>query len=199
MDSETFNITKVKDGFFLGDEMTATNYEVLVSFKISHIINAAGPQIRNAWENLNIKYLTLNWSESPNQHLFDPKDEIANRIVSFIDDSIKTGEGFLVHSVRGQNRACLVVLIYFIRKFRWSLRKSLEFLTSKKSDIDIPIFFSNQLSNYETRLTKSGQGPKSNGWNDVGIGQLNDIDNEEVMIRNTYLNGFISNIQIRTK
>lgn len=192
MDSETFNITKIKDGFFLGDEQTATNYEVLFSFKISHIINAAGPQIRNAWENLNIKYLTLNWNESPNQYLFDPKDEIANRIVSFIDDSQKQGEGFLVHSVRGQDRACLVVLIYFIRKFRWSLRKSLEFLTSKKSDIDIPIYFSNQLSNYETRLTKAGLGPKSNSWSEVGTGYLHDIDNEEVMIRNTYLNGVVS-------
>lgn len=191
MDSDTFNITKVKDGFFLGDEMTATNYEVLINFKISHMINAAGPQIRNAWENLNIKYLTLNWNESPTQHLFDPKDEIANRIVSFIDDSYKSGEGFLVHSVRGQNRACLVVLIYFIRKFRWSLRKSLEFLTSKKSDIDIPQFFSNQISNFETRLTKYGVGPKSNCWSDVGTGMVSDIDNEEVVIRNTYLNGSV--------
>ena len=191
MDSDTFNITKVKDGFFLGDEMTATNYEVLINFKISHMINAAGPQIRNAWENLNIKYLTLNWNESPTQHLFDPKDEIANRIVSFIDDSYKSGEGFLVHSVRGQNRACLVVLIYFIRKFRWSLRKALEFLTSKKSDIDIPSYFSNQISSFETRLAKSGVGPKSNSWHDVGTGIISDIDNEEVVIRNTYLNGVV--------
>ena len=115
MDQDVVNITKIKDGYFLGDEATATNLEVIIQFKITHMINAAGSQIVNAWENIGVKYLTLNWSESPNQNLFDPKDEIANRIVSFIDDSINKGEGFLVHSLRGQNRACLVVLIYFIK------------------------------------------------------------------------------------
>lgn len=192
MDSEIVNITKIKDGFFLGDEATAANLDVIFQFKITHMINAAGPQILNAWENIGTKYLTLNWYESSTQNLFDPKDEIANRIVSFIDDSFKNGEGFLVHSVRSQNRACLVVLIYFIRKFRWSLKKALDFLRSKKSDIDIPSYFLNQLSNFEIRLTKIGEGPKSTNWNDLGTGLLTDIDNEELLIRNTYLNGNIS-------
>ncbi len=192
MESEMVNITKIKDGYFLGDEATAANLDVIFQFKITHMINAAGPQILNAWENIGTKYLTLNWFESANQNLFDPKDEIANRIVGFIDDSFKNGEGFLVYSVRGRNRACLVVLIYFIRKFRWSLKKSIEFLKSKKTDIDIPSFFMNQLSNFEVRLTKIGMGPKSTNWNDVGTGLLSDIDNEEVLIRNTYINGSIA-------
>jgi hypothetical protein len=114
--TEVVNITKIKDGFFLGDEATASNLDVIVQFKITHMINAAGGQIINAWETIGIKYLTLNWSEHSNQNLFDPKDEIANRIVYFIDDSATNGEGLLVHSVRGQNRACIVILIYLIKK-----------------------------------------------------------------------------------
>jgi len=192
MDSEIVNITKIKDGFFLGDEATAANLDLIFQFKITHMINSAGPQILNAWENIGTKYLTLNWYESSSQNLFDPKDEIANRIVSFIDDSFKNGEGFLVHSVRSKNRACLVVLIYFIRKFRWSLKKALDFLRSKKPDIDIPSYFINQLSNYEIRLTKIGEGPKSTSWNDLGTGLVTDLDNEELLIRNTFLNGNIS-------
>lgn len=192
METEIVNITKIKDGFFLGDEATAVNLDVIIQFKITHMINAAGPQIKNAWESIGIKYLTLNWDESPSQNLFDVKDEIANRIVGFIDDSAKNGEGFLVHSVKGQNRACLVVLIYFIRKFRWSLKKALEFLSSKKSDINIPNYFLSQLNSYEARLCKIGQGPKSNTWNEISIGNSNDIDNEEVLIRNTYLNSLVT-------
>ena len=188
MESEMVNITKIKDGYFLGDEATAANLDVIFQFKITHMINSAGPQILNAWENIGTKYLTLNWNESPNQNLFDPKDEIANRIVAFIDDSYKNGDGFLVHSVKGQNRACIVVLIYFIKKFRWSLKKSIEFLKSKKNDIDIPSYFLNQLSSFEVRLTKAGIGPKSTSWNDVGTGLMSDIDNEELLIRNTYIN-----------
>lgn len=115
--TEVVNITKIKDGFFLGDEATASNLDVIIQFKITHMVNAAGSQILNAWESIGIKYLTLNWSENSNQNLFDQKDEIANRIVNFIDDSFKNGEGILVHSLRGQNRACLVILLYFIKKY----------------------------------------------------------------------------------
>lgn len=191
MEPDVVNITKIKDGFFLGDEATAANLEVIIQFKITHMVNAAGSQIINAWESIGIKYLTLNWSETPNQNLFDPKDEIANRIVSFIDDSFKNGEGFLVHSVRGQNRACLVVLIYFVKKYRWTLKKAIEFLSNKKSDIDIPNYFLSQLNNFEARLGKLGLGPKSNSWFDLATGDIGDIDNEELLIRNTYLNGLV--------
>ena len=65
--SEVVNITKIKDGYFLGDEATAVNLDVIIQFKITHMINAAGCQIINPWESIGIKYLTLNWSESPNQ------------------------------------------------------------------------------------------------------------------------------------
>ena len=114
--NDIINITKIRDGFFLGDEATASNLDVIVQFKITHMINAAGTQIINAWESIGIKYLTLNWSENSNQNLFDQKDEIAVRIVNFIDDSSKAGEGILVHSIRGQNRASIVILIFLIKK-----------------------------------------------------------------------------------
>lgn len=114
--TEVVNITKIKDGFFLGDEATATNLDVIIQFKITHMINAAGSQIVNAWETIGIKYLTLNWSENPNQNLFDPKDEIVNRIVNFIDETFRNGEGLLIHSLRGQNRGSIVVILYLIKK-----------------------------------------------------------------------------------
>lgn len=117
--SDVINFTKIKDGFFSGDESIASNLEVLLQFKISHIINAAGAQVINAWESIGIRYLTLNWSESPNQILFDQKDEIANKIVEFADEALKSGEGLLVHSLKGQNRACIVVMIYLMKKYSY--------------------------------------------------------------------------------
>ena len=51
------------------------------------------------------------------KNLFDNKDEIANRIQAFIDDSSINGEGLLIHSLKGQNRACCVVLIYLLKKY----------------------------------------------------------------------------------
>ena len=45
--AEIINISKIKDSFFIGDKVAGTNLDVLLQFKISHIINAAGNQIFN--------------------------------------------------------------------------------------------------------------------------------------------------------
>ena len=101
MVTEVLNISKIKEGFYIGDKIAAISIEVVVQFKLTHMINASGNQIINQWETIGMKYLTLNWSESPNQILFDPNDEIADKILFFIDDSCINGEGLLAHSFKG--------------------------------------------------------------------------------------------------
>jgi len=71
------------------------------------------------------------------KNLFDGKDEITNRIVNFIDDASNKGEGLLISSLKGKNRSSVVVLIYLMKKYKWSLDKSIEYLKSKKNDMDI--------------------------------------------------------------
>ena len=185
MVTEILNIAKVKEGFYIGDKISAISIDVIIQFKITHMINATGNQIMNQWESIGISYLTLNWSETPNQILFDSKDEIANRIVSFIDNSyFGKGEGLLAHSFRGQNRVCIVVLIYLMKKYKWSLKKSFEYLKSKKQNVDIPNYFFQQLINFENRLRSKGELTRDIPWE---FGNL--IDPEEKLLRNTYLNG----------
>ena len=107
--TEVLNISKVKEGFYIGDKIAAISIEVVVQFKLTHIINASGSQVINQWESIGMKYLTLNWEESNTQTLFDPKDEIADKILFFIEDSFINGEGILAHSFKGKNRVCIVV------------------------------------------------------------------------------------------
>ena len=181
--TEIINISKIKEGFFIGDRIAGTSLDVVLQFKISHMINAAGSQILNQFETIGVRYLTLNWTENASQKLLDSKDEIQNRIVSFIDDAIENGEGLLAYSVKGQNRACIILIIYFMRKYFWSLNKCLEFLRVKKKNASIPPYFLKQLAEYEGRIKKK----LSNDWYN-----LNNIkDNEEYLIRNTYLNSLI--------
>ena len=185
MATEILNISKIKEGFYIGDKISAITIDVILQFKITHMINATGNQILNQWESIGISYLTLNWSETPNQILFDTKDEIANRIVEFIDGSlIGKGEGVLAHSFKGQDRVCIVVLIYLMKKYKWSLNKSMQLLKSKKQDVDIPIYFFEQLKNFENRLRQRGELTRDIPWEFENL-----IDPEEKLLRNTYLNG----------
>ena len=183
--TEVLNIAKIKEGFYIGDKISAISIDVIIQFKITHMINATGNQIMNQWESIGISYLTLNWSETPSQILFDSKDEIANRIVEFVDGSLLgKGEGLLAHSFKGQNRVCIVVLIYLMKKYKWSLNKSMQFLKSKKQDVDIPIYFFEQLKQFENRLKSRGELTVDIPWEYEGL-----KDPEEKLLRNTYLNG----------
>ena len=181
---DIINITKIKEGFFIGDRIAGTNLDVVLQFKISHMINAAGNQILNLFETLGVRYLTLNWSENSSQKLLDSKDEIQNRIVSFIDNAILKGEGLLAYSVKGENRVCIIVIIYFMRKYFWSLKKCIEFLKVKKKKLNIPLYFLKQLTDYESRINTK----LSKEWYNIN----NLKDKEELLIRNTHLNSLIN-------
>ena len=61
MVTEVLNISKIKEGFYIGDKISAISLDVILQFKITHMINATGNQIMNQWESLGISYLTLNW------------------------------------------------------------------------------------------------------------------------------------------
>ncbi len=115
--SEIVKLTKIRDGIFIGDSSTASNLDVVVHFKITHMINTSGGELLNTWKCLGLKYLTFKWSEGVKQNLFDSKDEIADIIVEYIDHACDKGEGLLIHSVKGNNRACIAIIIYLMKKY----------------------------------------------------------------------------------
>jgi len=84
--------------------------------------------------------------------VLDVKDEASNAIFEFIEEALDATESVLVHSVRGQSRATCCLAAYIMRKYRWSLLKTLEFLNSRRPDLEIRATFIHQLSAYEARL-----------------------------------------------
>jgi len=74
-----------------------------------------------------------------------------------------------------------------MRRYRWSLLKTLEFLNSRRPDLEMRPSFLNQLSQYENRLYQRGIGPKTQRWTELSDNNIH-IENEELILRNTYLN-----------
>lgn len=98
--------------------------EFIVTNKVTHIINCSGTEVQNKWTLMGVKYLTFNWVEQDNevliclsQVLFDEKSDNVNKIFTFVEECFLQGESCLVHSVRGQSRACCVLAAYFMKKF----------------------------------------------------------------------------------
>ena len=44
---EILNISKIKEGFYIGDRISAISLNIIIQFKITHMINAMGNQITN--------------------------------------------------------------------------------------------------------------------------------------------------------
>ena len=91
----------------------------------------------NYFEGRGVVYLTFQWLDLENQIIFDVKDTTTKAIFDFIENAIKKYESVLVHSVRGQSRSSSVLAAYFMRKYRWSMLKTLEFLNSRRPDLEI--------------------------------------------------------------
>ena len=182
--SEMVNIAKIRDGLFIGDVIAGTTLDIIYEFKISHMINTASNQIPSQFSSIGVKYLNFNWPENPtlNQPLI--KDETVTKIVNFIDSCLKNGDGLMIYSVKGQNRCCVIIIIYLMKKYFWSLEKSKQYLLSKKQDIKISKNFYEQLLNYEAHLYKLFPNRKKSITWDID----NIKDNDELLMVNTYIN-----------
>eukprot|EP00347_Sterkiella_histriomuscorum_P022350 403330790 len=187
MDDDMIGAIKIKDALFIGDEFAAQDLEFVVANKVTHIINCAGKQVPNHWEPIGVTYLTFFWFDQENQILFDAQDETTNKIFDFIDGALSKAESVLVHSVRGQSRSSCVIAAYIMRKYKWSLLKTLEFLNSRRPDLEIRATFIHQLSAYEARLHKTGNGPKTQKWTEISEENCF-LESEELLLRNTFLN-----------
>ena len=188
-ENDIIGAIKIKDGLFIGDEFAAQvstpavltragprirgRKQGLTSSKLRRPVNT---EPLGAHRSL-VPHLLLGRSGepgtrtfSPNRHtrplqvLFDGKDQTTEEIFRFVDEALEKTESVLVHSVRGQSRSSCVIASYLMRKFRWTLLKTLEFLNSRRPELEIRASFIHQLSAFENRLIKKGLGPKTSKW-----------------------------------
>jgi len=183
---EILGAVKVKDGLFIGDELSSQDLEFVVANKVTHIINCCGRQVPNHWEPIGVVYLTYYWADSDSQIILDQRDAVAKDCFAFIEEALAQSESVLVHSVKGQSRACCVLSAYMMRAFNWGLKKTMEFLSSRRPDLNLKPCFLQQLSAHERRLMQNSKHRFTLSWDDP----LTDTraDSEELLLRNTYLN-----------
>ena len=113
----------------------------MVANKVTRVINTAGTQLRNFWEAIGVLYLTLNWQDDEKQTLFDAAEKIPEEIYKFMEEAVENHESVLVQSVRAQNRSCFVIAAFLMRRYSWTLLKTLEFLNSRRPDLELRASF----------------------------------------------------------
>ncbi|CAL1166080.1 unnamed protein product [Cladocopium goreaui] len=84
-----------------------------------------------------------------------------------------------------------------MKKYSWGLRKTMEFLSSRRPDLDLKPAFLQQLLGFERRLMAQSKQSFSSDWNDNC--SMNRWECEELLLRNTYINsqmGPLAEIQL---
>lgn len=105
-------------------------------------------------------------------------------IMEHIEQVLEKGNGVLVHSYYGLNRSVTVIAAFLMNRYKWSAKKSLEFLKMKKHTIDLRKTFFKQLLEFEDFLKKEGN-KLTKGWFPKKVSKVSE---EELMMNNTYLN-----------
>ncbi|CAM9492393.1 unnamed protein product, partial [Choristocarpus tenellus] len=144
--------TKIKDGLFIGDAEASQDPEFIELNKVTYVINCAGRQLPNLWEQHGLRYLTFPWDSTPDCMLFDGGNVVIKQITSFIDEAQEAGDSILVHSMDGTSRCIACLAAFLMYKYRWGFEKALDFLCSKRLDAAPNPGFLQQLYHLDLRL-----------------------------------------------
>lgn len=116
---------KIKDGLFIGDGQSPNQLDFLLANKIGTIINCAASEILIHHQHEGIRTINFEWLDSDDEVILDPSDTNFHSICHFMDEAYARHEGVLVCSLRGQSRALTIITAYLIKKYKWSLYKTL--------------------------------------------------------------------------
>ena len=95
------------------------------------------------------------------------------------------------------NRSVLVISAYLMIKYHWSLKKALEFIKTRKPNLEVKSQILEQLVHYESFLHRSNIKNPSYAWDEERyvvknifekLDTVDNLKNEDFMLRNTYLN-----------
>jgi hypothetical protein len=96
-----------------------------------------------------------------------------------VEEAMEQGESCLIHSLHGKSRACAVLGAYLMRKYSWSLNKSLELINAKKEGLEVRSNYLVQMQELEGRLAETAK--LSYSWAEAK-------NEEDELLANTFAN-----------
>jgi hypothetical protein len=172
---------KVKDGLFVGNQDASIDTDFLAENQVSGIVNCAGRSVPNSWETLGIRYITFDWFDNDSQIILEKGSSLVDQVTDFIEITVDRAESVLVHSVYGQSRSVCLIAAYMMKRYKWRLKKVMNFLMFRRLEIQMKPGFIMQLEEMEKSLLAESN--LSDSWDPKGC-----KDDDEAVLRNSYCN-----------
>lgn len=133
-------INRVTKNIYIGDHNAASNLNILINNKITHIINCA-KEVENYFKS-EINYTNLNFHDS-NEPVLKGAQVAYDKIDFILKENPKAR--ILVHCHMGISRSSSVILYYLMKKYGYDYDKSFRALKNLRPMVQPNIYYEKQL------------------------------------------------------
>lgn len=100
-----------------------------------------------------IKYFNINnWTEHSVKDIDD--FQFARKVFRFIEEAVNQCSTCLVISFKNKCATVVICLIYLLLKYKWDLKVALQFINSRKIDIEITKLIIKNLSQIQNKVAE---------------------------------------------
>jgi len=134
---------------YLGNFHQAKNLDLVRKLKITKIVNSAcecaSPHI-----NAGVNYLKLDLDDECHD---DKASPFFKRVFEFMEDIMneESDQVVLVHCAMGKSRSATMVIMFLMKKFRWSYEKAYEYVKERRNLVRPFCGFVHELEDFERR------------------------------------------------
>ena len=155
-------ISQITDNIYIGGYLIAQDLNYLEKNFFTHVINCSlgssfetsknESAVKREYNQIGIKYLSIYLRDAPDidiiYHLY--------KIIDFIESDKKTkNKKILFHCIEGISRAPAMVIGYLMWKENIPFSRALDFIKSKRQNVDINLGFNIQLEKWENYLNSA--------------------------------------------
>ena len=124
---------KIIDNIYLGSAYHASNWELLESLEITHVINVA-IEVPNYFED-DLYYLQTDKIKDNGEEIF--KKEELDKLIEKIEEILKNQKNkIFVHCLVGRSRSVTILIAYLLKYKKITLDESIELLKNKREYIN---------------------------------------------------------------
>ena len=142
--------SEILNWIYLGNSKNANNIEDINNFRISYVLNCA-LEVHDRNLPKHIKYCHLQLIDTPETEIIIHFEKSFN----FIESARKEGKKILIHCKLGISRSPTILMAYLIRYMNFTALSALDFVKTKRKQVQPNPGFFCQLCSFEKNISKN--------------------------------------------
>ncbi|CAH7682786.1 hypothetical protein BY996DRAFT_6693017 [Phakopsora pachyrhizi] len=140
------HLNRIISKIFIGDFMASQSIQSLLDNRLLNVVSAMKQAVDYS-DQIGFRHLRVPIDDSDRTNIIEWFDVVGNWIQAKIDE--KDDRNVLVHCAAGVSRSTTLVAAYLMKAYNLTTEEAIEFITSKRPQVQPSEFFIHQLEMYE--------------------------------------------------